>query len=451
MNLGAALRVWPPASGMDRGANRAGVGIAFVGAGGKTTALFKLARESAVPALVTATTHLGAWQTDSADSHIIARNVADWDDSRIQPVTLVTGPIGSDQRTQPVPEDVLLRLRDTSLANEWPLLIEADGSRQKPLKAPASTEPQIPEFVEIVVVVVGMLGLRRSLSNDSVHRPEIFARLAGLPLGALITPQAIGKALLHPDGGLKGIPMRARRIALLNQADTPSLQAQASQISKAISAGFEATLVASLRSNTVHAVHEPCAGVVLAAGDATRFHAPKQLLPWQGEPLVRTVAATALQAGLTPVIVVTGAAADQVEGCLENLPVLVARNENWRDGQSSSLRAGLALVPPAAGSAVFLLADQPHVAPEVIHALVEAHVAGLPSIVAPLIQGNRRGNPVLFDRRVFPDLASLRGDVGGRAIFSKHQVVSLPWHDESLLADIDTPEDYRRLRPGESQ
>jgi molybdenum cofactor cytidylyltransferase len=80
----------------------------------------------------------------------------------------------------------------------------------------------------------------------------------------------------------------------------------------------------------------------------------------------------------------------------------------------------------------------------VLRALVERHSLDLSLIVAPQVQG-QRSNPVLFDRLTFPDLLALTGDVGGRAIFSKHPVTTLPWYDESLLLDVDTPEDYERL------
>jgi molybdenum cofactor cytidylyltransferase len=58
---------------------------------------------------------------------------------------------------------------------------------------------------------------------------------------------------------------------------------------------------------------------------------------------------------------------------------------------------------------------------------------------------DRRANPVLFDRRIFRDMLELQGDVGGRVLFTKHTVDYLPWHDESLLLDVDTPEQYARL------
>ena len=97
------------------------------------------------------------------------------------------------------------------------------------------------------------------------------------------------------------------------------------------------------------------------------------------------------------------------------------------------------------GAAVFLLSDQPQVTSTILRALVEQHTKGLFPIVAPLVAG-QRANPVLFDRLTFPDLKALTGDVGGRAIFSKYQVTTLPWHDERLLLDVDTPADLERLR-----
>ena len=81
---------------------------------------------------------------------------------------------------------------------------------------------------------------------------------------------------------------------------------------------------------------------------------------------------------------------------------------------------------------MFLLADQPRVPAGLVRSLVEMHAATCSPIVAPLVQG-QRANPVLFDRRTFPDLLSLTGDVGGRALFSRYPVSWLPWNDASVL------------------
>ena len=95
-----------------------------------------------------------------------------------------------------------------------------------------------------------------------------------------------------------------------------------------------------------------------------------------------------------------------------------------------------------------MLASQVRAVPaldaSILRALLEKHAEELYPIVAPMVM-DRRANPVLFDRVTFPDLLALEGDVGGRAIFHKHRVEYLPWHDERLLLDVDTPEMYQRL------
>lgn len=425
--------------------------IAFVGAGGKTTSMFQLARELSPPVIVTGTTHLGTWQTSLADEHFIAKSISDLEKLSPHGVTLVTGPIDRD-RTQGLDREKILWLHEICKTNKISLLIEADGSRQTPLKAPAAHEPDIPHFVDLVVHVAGLSGLGKRL-EESIFRPKIFAGLSGLKPGEKVTPDSLGRVLTHPEGGLKNMPKTARRIVLLNQADTPELQALAKSISEGLLSEFDAVLTASMREGVVYAVSEPIAGIVLAAGGSTRLGQPKQLLDWRGEPFIRAVARTALQAGLWPVVVVTGARAAQIESALSGLDIALVRNPEWEEGQASSIRAGLAhfsaresgIRTGAPGGAIFLLADQPQVTQSVLRALAEEHARTLAPVIAPMVI-DRRGNPVLFDRVTFPDLLELHGDIGGRAVFSRHPVRYIPWHDEALLLDVDTPEEYHRLK-----
>jgi molybdenum cofactor cytidylyltransferase len=212
---------------------------------------------------------------------------------------------------------------------------------------------------------------------------------------------------------------------------------------------FDSVIVASLQQNNLQTI-EHTAGIILAAGESTRYGDLKQLLDWRGKPFVRKVAETALQAGLWPVVVVTGFRATDVESCLTNLPVSITRNEEYTHGQSTSIQAGIRSLPKNVGASVFLLADQPQIPVEVIRALTESHSRELQSILAPRVLEERRANPVLFDRVTFDDLLTLKGDVGGRGIFDKHRVEYLPWHDDRLLFDVDKPEDYKRLVEDES-
>jgi molybdenum cofactor cytidylyltransferase len=436
--------------------------VAFAGAGGKTTAMFQLARELPPPVIVTATTHLGAWQTTLADQHIITETPEPLEQMEHGPsgVILITGKI-NDDRTAPVSDTLLEWLHQFCEHHSIPLLIEADGAREKPLKAWAEHEPPIPEFVEHVVQVLGLSVLGQPLHDELVHHADRFSKLSGIKIGDKITSDGLVRVLLHPEGGSKNIPAGAQKTVLLNQADTPELQSAAQGMSQWLLEGFNSVIISSLKQGRIFAAYEPVAGIILAAGESKRFGEPKQLLDWKGQPFVRVVAETALNSGLSPIIVVTGSNAEQVEAAIQDLDVTIARNQNWASGQGNSIRQGVNALNKirnrvldvqqnasnsrlGVGGAIFLLADQPQVTTTVLCALVETHAQGLHPIVAPLVM-DQRANPVLFDRVTFPDLMNIEGDVGGRAIFHRHRVEYLPWHDDRLLLDVDTPDQYQRL------
>lgn len=423
--------------------------ISFAGAGGKTTALFQLARQlraqnAKTQIILTAATHLGVWQIPLADRHMIAKDETDLQNIGTGETTLVTAEIEGG-RTKPVSESVLERLRAAAKTQNIPLLIEADGARQKPLKAPAAHEPPIPNFSEIVIYIVGLSALGKPLGEEHVHRAEIFSQLSGLGLGEAVTPQAIVNALAHPQGGLKNIPQNAGRVALLNQADTPELRSTGGGMAGGLLGWFDSVLVGSLAQDDFNTI-ERTAGVILAAGESTRFGSPKQLLDWKGKPFVRHVAETALRARLEPVTVVTGFHHADIESCLKDLPVNIVYNPGYAQGQGTSVSAGIGALPPGIGAAVFFLADQPQIPVEVIRALTEAHTRSLSPILVPLVLEERRANPVLFDKVTFPVLLQLTGDAGGRTLFDQFRVEYLPWYDDILLFDVDKPEDYERLK-----
>lgn len=421
--------------------------VAFVGAGGKTSALFLLARQFEKPVLVTTSTHFAVDQLSKADKHLVIQKPAEIEAVKVADLSSVTVFTGAakDDRVMGLDAASLQVLSEFARRHELPLLIEADGARRLPLKAPAAHEPAVPDFVDTVVIIAGLSALGKPLSGEFVHRHEEFAKLSGLEIGAPITSDAIAKVLSQPQGGLKNIPAGASRIALLNQVDTPELEAVAGGIAKKMLTAFDSALVAAFRSSPeIKTVYESAAAIVLAAGRSERLGKSKQMLDWKGKPFVRQVAETALAAGLGTVVVVTGSDAETTEAALRGLSVAIVRNEYWKDGQSSSVKAGLAALPARIGAALFMVVDQPQLPIALIDALRAEHAATLAPIVAPLVDGHR-SNPVLFDRSTFADFASLAGDVGGRAIFSKHQVTWVPWLDPSISIDVDTPEDYDRL------
>jgi molybdenum cofactor cytidylyltransferase len=190
------------------------------------------------------------------------------------------------------------------------------------------------------------------------------------------------------------------------------------------------------------------AGVVLAAGESRRMGQgpPKQLLPFGGEPLVRRVVRVALASSLHEVIVVVGHAAADVVQALVGLPVRSVTNADYTEGQSTSVKAGLEAVALDADAAMFIPVDQPLITRELIDRLVSTYSRTRAAVVLPTHAG-RRGAPVLFDRTLFPELAQITGDAGGRQILDRHadRIVSVPLDDPAPLLDIDTPETYDDL------
>ena len=189
------------------------------------------------------------------------------------------------------------------------------------------------------------------------------------------------------------------------------------------------------------------AGIILAAGASTRYGQPKQLLDWDGVPLLAHVADEAQAAGLSPVIVVLGGHAETARPVLGERPVHVVMNWRWKEGLSTSVQVGLTALPPQTDATILLQCDQPLLTADLLRAIVGRFEETGAAIVHPVHAG-RRGTPTLFHRRLFPELAAVSGDQGGRALIATHadEVATVEVSDPDLLADIDTPADYERLK-----
>jgi molybdenum cofactor cytidylyltransferase len=185
------------------------------------------------------------------------------------------------------------------------------------------------------------------------------------------------------------------------------------------------------------------AAVVLAAGRSTRMGGPNKLLAEiRGRPLVRIVVEEALASHAKPVIVVVGHERGEVEKALGALPVQIVHNPDFAQGLGTSLKAGIVAVPADADGAIVCLADMPQVDASLLNRLIAAFDPDRGAlIVMPTVEG-RRGNPVLWSRRFFPDLMAIEGDVGARHFIGRYSeaVVEVPLEGKAALVDVDTPE-----------
>lgn len=196
-------------------------------------------------------------------------------------------------------------------------------------------------------------------------------------------------------------------------------------------------------AETAPADNAKVAAVVLAAGRSTRMGGPnKMLAELGGKPLVRMVAEQALASKASPVIVVTGHQADEVEKALKGLNVTFVRNPDFASGLASSVKTGIGAVPTDAAGAMVCLGDMPLIDAKLIDKLIGAFSPERGSlIVVPTCDG-RRGNPVLWSRRFFGELMGLSGDIGGRHLVDHHSeaVVEVPVDGDGAFLDIDTPQ-----------
>jgi xanthine dehydrogenase accessory factor len=172
---------------------------------------------------------------------------------------------------------------------------------------------------------------------------------------------------------------------------------------------------------------------------------PKPLLPLQGRPLLAHVLETVRSVHPAKTVVVLGAAAEEVRGGVDLQGVTVVVNSDFSEGMASSLRRGAAAAA-ATGPLLIVLGDQPFVSADTMQALVQRHSAGGAKILVPTFHGVR-GNPILLDRSVVPELDTIQGDIGCRAIFPGHvaDLVEVPVADPGILIDVDTPEELARI------
>jgi molybdenum cofactor cytidylyltransferase len=185
------------------------------------------------------------------------------------------------------------------------------------------------------------------------------------------------------------------------------------------------------------------AAIVLAAGRSTRMGGSNKLIAEiSGRALVRIATEAALASRARPVIVVTGHQRERVAAALAGLDVVLVHNPDYAAGLSTSLKAGIAAVPGDADGAIVTLGDMPQVDAALIDRLLAAFDPEKGAlVVVPTIDG-KRGNPVVWSRRFFPELAGIEGDIGARHLIASYPeaVIEVPVVGKAALVDVDTPD-----------
>ena len=185
------------------------------------------------------------------------------------------------------------------------------------------------------------------------------------------------------------------------------------------------------------------AALLLAAGQSRRMGGPNKLLAEiDGTPMVAHVARRLLASRARPIIAVLGNQADEIDAALGKLPVERVRNSEFAVGLSTSLKRGIAALPSDLEGVIVCLGDMPLISGRHLDRLIAAFnpLEGR-AIIVPTRRG-KRGNPVLWSKQFFPEMAELAGDVGAKHLIGEHAelVAEVEMDDDSVLVDIDTPD-----------
>ena len=493
-------RVWtlPAALGLGSGPEL----VAFVGGGGKTSLLFALAAALPGRVIITTTTRIFAAQMRLAPAVVYADDLSPLGTLLdVHGRCLVVGHVDGD-KARGVDPDLPGRL--LARPDVDAVVVEADGSRMRPVKAPAEHEPVIPPQATLVVPVAGLDALEGPL-DEVAHRAEIVKRIRNYELGIRneeqgsvpspsgrglgrgsdipspsgrglgrgsiaggqewLTPAELARVLIHPDGGLKGVPERARFVPFLNKVENPARLAAARTAARLMLREprvARVVLGAARTERPVGEVWRRVTAVVLAAGESRRMGRNKLLLPWGETTVVGRTLANVRVSAVHDVVVVTGHEREKVETVVAAAERLhdasdthtagphIVDNIDYANGMLATVQAAVRALPAASEAILVVLGDQPMVGPPTIDRLLTAYAGSPAGLVAPTYDG-RRGNPVLIDRRYFAELLTLPPDAAPRVLLARYpdDLLAVPVDSDAILHDLDRPEEYERFRPEE--
>jgi molybdenum cofactor cytidylyltransferase len=189
--------------------------------------------------------------------------------------------------------------------------------------------------------------------------------------------------------------------------------------------------------------------IILAAGQSRRMGQPKMLLPWGKLTVIEHVITTFLNAGIEDIILITGGAREGVEKVTAPYPVRRIYNNDYASGEMlSSLQHGLRAMSDQAQAALIGLGDQPQVRESSVRRVCEAYREHRPGLVVPSFQ-MRRGHPWLVARPLWDELLQLQAPASPRDFLNRHagEIYYVAVDTPSILADLDTPDDYQKSHP----
>lgn len=424
--------------------------ICLVGGGGKTSIMFRIAGELAaqgMSVLVTTTTAIFYPEESFYDRMVVSEKETPelFTVAKKSEVTVFGAKVSSEGKLLGVNPGFLdhLFLQDIFDC----IIVEGDGSKGRPIKAPAVHEPVLPSQTTKHLGIIGLDSIEKPVSGTFVHRPELFCSITGCLEGDLIDAELVARLVAHNEGLFKGTPEKAEKYLILNKADrVPEKKSAFDIVGKLAEKGcsLDGIITSSIRETEFHNAIRKVSGIILASGFSRRMGSNKLLLPLGGISVIERVISEAVRSRLEEIILVC--ACEEIAELGRRYGVKTVHNAFPQEGQSRSVRLGTAAAALSADGLMFLVGDQPLVTADIIDQLVDRFRTADCSAVVSYYKG-RRGNPVIFTSNMREELMGLHGDSGGRVLLEKMDggIEAVAFDDEKPGIDIDTAEEYAKL------
>ena len=340
------------------------------------------------------------------------------------------------------------------------ILVEADGSKGRPLKGYRTNEPVIPSSSNLIIPVIGADAVNEILDEEHVHCIEEFIKTIPSAQNKNVATEEIVAAAFIKMAKL-GLSQAAdsRLVFILNKADLlKNFSHTALELLSILQKNtFLKGMLLLTEANNVYpvqgcfmndvSVSDPGVScVVLAAGESRRMGSDKLMLDINGTSMLESTLQNICDAGIEDLIVVVQPGSSWSR-LLNNNKYKIVENHKYKSGMAESVKVGLNSVDKCSQGVIFALADQPLIPSKTYRELICYYSKNLDLITCPRYRG-QRGNPVLFDRRTWPLMLQLSGDRGGRVLletFPESEIGYFESDNEAVLIDIDTPGDYATI------
>ena len=434
----------------------------IVGAGGKTTLLYLLGNhllEAGFNVLLTTTTMV--YYPDS-DENI--NNLTFWGSKIIESEFMQEFKQGFEQDKRKIKgfeKEEMERFVRSGQFNDFDfVLIEADGAKRMPIKAPKENEPVVIDFSDIVLGVVGLDSLGKAINEENTHRPAELIKIFNKDLGDIINENDIKNLVLSENGLFKNSPDFAKKILVLNKADSVERLKSGKKIIDLLDNKIDYLVISSLKKGKIHKLVNmwpKISIVVFAAGEGIRMGVEKLMLEIDGNSILDRVLNTIelLESVETTKSLVTTEtilvySADRVRELAEKHKIdILIKNSEPEKGMSSSLKLAVGKTSPDSDAFMFFMGDQPFISKKTIEKLIGKWLEDNSRIVVPCFAG-KKGNPVIFPSNFRKQLMEVTGDKGGREIinlnFNKINFVEIEESFEGY--DIDDPATYEKYKGG---